>query len=231
MHAAAGLALVMLLAGFSTAASAADGASAVRQAAHRFLAQHARSFGNDARVAVDPPDPRLRIALCPQPLIAGLAPGVRPLGHTTVTVRCPCANPWSVNLPAEVQVYGDVLVTTRALARGATLSGEDFARRRQDLTTAAPGALTDPALALGQKLRYPLGPGAVLNAGMLDVTPVIRRGQTVTIVSGAGGIEVRAQGEALADGNHGQTVRVRNHQTRRVMSGTVEAPGLVRVAL
>lgn len=228
---AAGLTLFVLLAAAGTTVPAADGANAAREAAHQFLIKHARGFGSDARVAVEAPDPRLRLAPCARPLIAELAPGVRPIGHTTVAVRCPDTNPWSVNLPAQVQVYGDVLVTTRALARATILTGEDFVRRRQDLTTAAPGALTDPALALGQKLRYPLGPGAVLNAGMLEITPVVRRGQSVTIVSGNGGIEVRAQGEALADGSQGQTIRVRNHQTRRILSGTVEAPGTVRVAL
>ena len=227
MRPVAGLAL-LLLAGLSPPGAAADGASAVRQAAQQFLARHAGSYGSDTRVSIGSPDPRLRIAACPLPLVAELAAGIRPIGHTTVVVRCPGPTPWSVSLPAQVQVFGNVLVTTRALTRGATLRADDFVRRRQDLTTAAPGAVTDPALALGQKLRYPLGPGAVLNTGMLEVTPVVRRGQSVTIVSGAGGIEVRAQGEALGDGSHGQTVRVRNHQTRRVLNGTVEAPGLVR---
>lgn len=230
MRAAAGLSVAILLAGFS-AATAADGAGAARQAAHQFLVTHARGLGNDVRVEVDAPDPRLRLAPCRQALIAGLTPGVRPLGNTTVTVHCPGTSPWSVNLPARVQVYGEVLVTTRALARGTTLAGDDLARRRQDLAAAAPGALTDPAQALGRKLRYPLGPGAVLNAGVLEATPVVRRGQSVTIVSGTGGIEVRARGEALGDGGPGQSVRVRNHQTGRVLSGTIEAPGLVRVAL
>lgn len=229
MRPAAGLAVVMLLAGISPAA--ADGAGAAHAAAQRFLLAHARDFGTDARVSVEAPDPRLRIAACPQPLAAALAPGARAIGRTTVAVHCPGPNPWSVNLPAQVQVFGNVLVTTRALARGATLGGEDFMPRRQDLTTSAPGVLTDPTLALGQKLRYPLGPGAVLNAGMLEIVPLVRRGQTVTLVSGGGGIEVRAQGEALGDASHGQSVQVRNRQTRRVLSGTVEAPGLVRVAL
>lgn len=231
MRAAAGLSVAILLAGFSAATAAADGAGAARQAAHRFLVAHARGLGNDVRVDVDAPDPRLHLAPCRQALIAGLAPGVRPLGNTTVTVHCPGPSPWSVNLPARVQVYGEVLVTTRALARGTTLAGDDLAPRRQDLAAAAPGALTDPAQALGRKLRYPLGPGAVLNAGVLEATPVVRRGQSVTIVSGTGGIEVRARGEALGDGGPGQSVRVRNHQTGRVLNGTIEAPGLVRVAL
>lgn len=227
MRAAAGLAFAALLASFGAGASAAD----VTGTAREFLLQHASAFGSDVRVAVETPDPRLRLAPCSRPLVAGLAPGMRPVGHTAVTVRCPGSAPWSVNLPAQVQVYGDVLVTTRALARGTALAEDDVARRRQDLTTSSPGALTDPTRALGRKLRYPLGPGAILHAGMLETTPVVRRGQVVTIVSGAGGVEVRAQGEALADGGPGESVRVRNHQTQRVVSGTVEAPGQVRVAL
>lgn len=224
------IALFVLLTG-APALAAAGAGSAAHAAAQAFLERHARAFGGEARVTVEQPDARLRLAPCRQPLAAELAPGARAVGPTTVVVRCPGPEPWAVNLPARVEILGEVLITTRALARGVTLEPGDFERRRQDLARVAPGALTDPGQAAGQKLRYPLGPGAVLNAGMLEVAPVVRRGQTVTIVSGRGGLEVRARGEALGDGGRGQTVQVRNHQTRRVLSGTIEAPGLVRVEL
>ncbi|MCK7583285.1 MAG: flagella basal body P-ring formation protein FlgA [Chromatiales bacterium] len=63
----------------------------------------------------------------------------------------------------------------------------------------------------------------MLNAsGMLEVTPVVARGQTVTIVLRRRRYRGARLGEALADGSHGQTVRVRNHRTQRVLSGTVK---------
>lgn len=226
----AGTAFALLLANLPAYAGD-DLAAALRQTAHDFLMQQARSYGDDIRVEVEPPDPRLTLAPCPGMPVAELAPGARAFGRTTVMLRCPGPQPWSVPLTARVQVLAEVLVATRPLARGVPLTPDDFLRRRQDLATATSGALTDPAQALGRRLRYPVAPGAVLTAGLLESAPLVRRGQTVTLVSGSGGFEVRATGEALADGGHGQTIRVRNRETRRVLEGAVEANGRVRVSM
>ena len=95
----------------------------------------------------------------------------------------------------------------------------------------AGSALTDPAQAIGKRLRYPVATGAALNAGLLDLPPLVKRGQTVTIVSTGQGLEVRATGEALADGTNGETIRVRNSLTKKIIQATVLEAGLVRVPM
>mgnify|MGYP003501331045 FL=1 len=70
-----------------------------------------------------------------------------------------------------------------------------------------------------------------MNAGLLDLPPLVKRGQTVTILSATQGLEVRATGEALADGTSGETIRVRNLLTRKVIQATVQDAGLVRVSM
>lgn len=226
----AGTALALLLASLP---AHADGeiAATLRQTAQEYLMQQARSYGDDVRVEVEPPDPRLSLARCASALRAELTPGARAFGRTTVMLRCPGPQPWSVPLAARVQVLAEVLVATRPLARGVPLTPDDFLRRRQDLATATSGALTDPAQALGRRLRYPVAAGTVFTTGLLESAPLVRRGQTVTLVSGSDGFEVRATGEALADGGQGQTIRVRNRETRRVLEGAVEANGRVRLPM
>jgi flagella basal body P-ring formation protein FlgA len=59
----------------------------------------------------------------------------------------------------------------------------------------------------------------------------VRRGQTVVVISGSPGFEVRATGEALNDGQSGDRIQVRNRQSRRILEGQVEASGVVRVPL
>ena len=211
--------------------AAPQSAASIQKAAREFILTHARAYGGEPLIEVSAPDPRLRLARCDQPLIAELPPGSRPVGSTTVGVRCPGNSPWSIYLPVRVQIFANILVAARPLARGVPLTPTDVTVSRQDLAAVAGNALTDAAQAIGKRLRYPVATGAALNAGLLDLPPLVKRGQTVTIVSSGQGLEVRAAGEALADGTSGETIRVRNLLTKKIIQATVLETGLVRVSM
>jgi len=215
----------------AAAGEAVSQAAAIEKAAREFMLVQARAYGGEPRIDVGAPDPRLRFARCNLPLVAELPPGSRPVGSTTVGVRCPGSTPWSIYIPVRVQILADILVAARPLARGVPLTESDITLSRQDLAAVPGSALTDTAQAVGKRLRYPVAAGAALNAGLLDLPPLVKRGQNVTIVSTGQGLEVRATGEALADGTSGETIRVRNLLTRKIIQGTVQDTGLVRVSM
>jgi flagella basal body P-ring formation protein FlgA len=206
-------------------------AASIQKAARDFILTHARAYGGEPQVEVGTPDPRLRLAHCDQPLVAELPPGSRPVGAITVGVRCTGNTPWSIYVPVRVQIFANILVAARPLARGVPLTQSDVTVSRQDLAAVAGNALTDSAQAIGKRLRYPVATGAALNAGLLDLPPLVKRGQAVTIVSAGQGLEVRAAGEALSDGTSGETIRVRNLLTRKIIQATVLETGLVRVSM
>lgn len=208
-----------------------ESASSIEKTAHAFILVAARVLGGDAQVSLQPLDPQIRYARCDQPLTADFAPGARPVGNTSVGVRCPGSTPWTVYLSARVQLFADALVASHPIARGVPLTANDLTRRRIDLAAFPDSTLTDPRQTLGQRLRYPLAAGSVLNAGLLENLPTVRRGQTVTVISGQPGLEVRAHAEALADGRDGDRIQVRNRLTRKVIEGRIEAKGLVRVPM
>jgi len=205
--------------------------TSIETAAREFILKQARAYGGEPRVEIGAPDPRLRLAHCNLPLVAELPPGSRPVGSTTVGVRCPGNTPWSVYVPVRVQIFANILVAARPLARGVPLTEADLTLSRQDLTSVPGSALTNLSQAVGKSLRYPVATGAALNAGLLDQPALVKRGQTVTIVSVGQGLEVRATGEALADGATGETIRVRNLLTKKIIQGTVQDSGLVRVSM
>jgi len=227
-------ALALLLVAIAPAQAGSDdreSAARIEQTARAFTLQQARQFGGTPRVAVTPIDARLQLARCGKTLETSLAPGAKPVGRTSIAVRCPGANPWSVYVQVEVRIAADVLVATHPLARGVPLTTDDFTVQHQDLTVVAAGALSDPARVLGRRLRYPVVAGAILNAGLLERNLIVKRGQTVTVVSGRDGLEVRQSAQAQADAAAGDTLRVLNPLTRRVIEGTVAADGSVRVPL
>lgn len=221
---------VLLLMPSAAVLAESESAARIDAAVRAALRQPAQALGADYALELALDAARLP-ARCPQALQAELAAGARPIGNTSVLVRCAGASPWALYIPARVHVFADAIVAARPLTRGMPLTSEDIARKRVDLASLGSGVLTDSQQAVGKKLRYPVAAGTLLSSGLLESQPLVRRGQTVVVVSGSPGFEVRATGEALADGQSGDRVQVRNRQSRKVLEGQVEASGVVRVPL
>jgi flagella basal body P-ring formation protein FlgA len=202
----------------------------IQAAARTFLVEHLqRTQGVTPEVEDGHLDPRLQLADCTQPLEAFLPPGGRASGNTTVGVRCPGAQPWTLYVPVRVAVTGPVVVVTRPLARGALIGDADLQVVERDLAQLPFGHLQDPARVAGMQLLRPVSAGTALTPGMLEAPRLIRRGQQVTLLATAGSVEVRMSGTALGDGAEGERVRVRNLNSKRVIEGVVTAAGQIQV--
>lgn len=177
--------------------------------------------GPDAAVAEAHLDPALRMPQCDQALEA------RRSSAATVEVSCPTG--WRLFVPVKVQRSQSVLVLTRNVASGETITADLFMAERRDTARIAGAAIAEPAQAVGRSARRMLAAGSVLTTGDLESPRVVRRGDTIALVSRQGGIEVRMEGRALADAGVDERVRVENLSSRRVVQGVAGADGSVVV--
>lgn len=181
-----------------------------------------------ARASAGTLDPRLRLAACAQAPVAE-PPAVRG-ANASVTVRC--TDPaWTVYVPVRISDQRPVLVLARAVARGETLTAALLSVQERDVAQLPFGYFEDAQAVDGHVLRRALAAGAVLTPNDAEPPRLVRRGEAVTVIGRSGGIEVRATGTAMADGGQGERVRVRNDSSRRIVEGTVTAPGTVEIRL
>jgi flagella basal body P-ring formation protein FlgA len=122
-----------------------------------------------------------------------------------------------------------VLLLERALPRGATPGASDLRSTRRRVPGLPLSYVQEPGELRNRQLRRPLEAGTALQFDALEPAPVIRRGQAVTLITDAAGLEVRAPGEALADAAPGQRVRIRNLASLKVVEGRADEAGTVRV--
>lgn len=176
-------------------------------------------------------DPRLRLAACGVDLQPFLPPGARSLGNTTVGVRCPDAGGWTIYATARISLYGQVLVTSQPLARGAPLTMDRLRLVERDLATLPRGYFDDPKAVLGQLAKRPLNVNTVLGPNLLEAPRLVLRGEQVTLIAGRPGFSVRSLGEALADGAVGEQIRVKAKGSKRIVEGRVISTGVVKVTL
>jgi flagella basal body P-ring formation protein FlgA len=222
----------LLLLPLGALAQALQPLASIRAAAENFVATRMGKGGDGIvmHVTAGELDARLRLAACERPLAATLPQSARIAARVTVGVGC--AQPrWTVYVPVTVETELPVLVLTHAQARGSAVEPGDVETRNLRVPGLADTYIRDPAQLAKRHLKSAAAPGTALSVDLLAADIIVKRGQRVTLVAQEGGIEVRAQGEAMADATATGRVRVMNLNSRRIVEGQVESQDLVRVSL
>jgi flagella basal body P-ring formation protein FlgA len=194
---------------------------------------HARASLSHADLAVEATvaslDSRLKLARCDQPLQAFTPPNTELKKNLVIGIRCRGSSPWKVYVPVKLTAKRQVLVTSRPLSRGATLSSADVRLEERDVTVARGAYLTDVAQLNGKILKRTVPEGRLVTADMLNEEDIIKRGQRVTLLVEQSGFMVQMAGTALSDGTINERIRVENNSSQRTVEGIVRSPQLVEV--
>lgn len=176
-------------------------------------------------------DRRLRLPKCATALQTFASAGKRLGAKQTVGVRCSSGQGWSLYVPVRLSIRKKVLVASREIVRGSTLTADDYQLEERDITPLRKGYLEDPSRLQGKVLKRTLHVNQVITSDQLSARQAIKRGHQVTILAKVGRIKVRMQGKALSDAAIGEHIRVQNSSSKRRIEATVVAPGIVEVSL
>jgi flagella basal body P-ring formation protein FlgA len=189
-----------------------------------------KGTGSTIHVAAAALDSRLRLPLCSQAL-EGFAPSsARSDARLIVGVRC--SQPmWNVYVPVSIETELRVLVLRDAAVRNSVITAENVESRMLRVAGRADSYITDAAQLRGRHLRVAAARGTPLTIELLAADLLVKRGQHVTLIAAVGGLEVRAQGEAVGDATPAGRVRVLNLMSHKIVEGQVESSDRVRVSL
>ena len=94
-----------------------------------------------------------------------------------------------------------------------------------------PGALSDPADALGLETRVAIYAGRPIRRGDLGPPAVVDRNQIVALVFHSAGLAIQTEGRSLDRAAAGEPVRALNLASRNAVSGIADAAGRIHVGL
>lgn len=140
-----------------------------------------------------------------------------------------------VSMAGQLKLFGDVVAASRRMNRHTVLKAEDLQVVRRDISQMAPDLLRAPegenvlGGLRGLRLKNSVQAGELLFATMVEATPLVRRGNLVTILASAGRISVSVPGEMRDSGAKGEVVRVKNLMSRREILAQVVDKNTVRV--
>ncbi|UCD17753.1 MAG: flagellar basal body P-ring formation protein FlgA [Candidatus Zixiibacteriota bacterium] len=124
-----------------------------------------------------------------------------------------------------------VLVAADRIKRHDPLSSDKIIIVRKETTSLTDKALTDPAKLAGKWARRIIGKNRILTSSMVEQIPAVVSGEKVAIVYSSGGLDIATHGTALESGYIGDKIKVKNDQSRKIITATVTNAETVEVSL
>ncbi|MDC9700721.1 MAG: flagellar basal body P-ring formation chaperone FlgA [Alphaproteobacteria bacterium] len=94
----------------------------------------------------------------------------------------------------------------------------------------SPNIIRDMNEIIGKITRRMLSAGLPLRRTDIEKRKLVKRGNIVTIMFRSPGLMIRTQGQSMNDGSIGDTLKVINNHSRRIIKTTVIGPGVVTVS-
>ncbi|OYW62395.1 MAG: flagella basal body P-ring formation protein FlgA [Rhodobacterales bacterium 32-66-7] len=122
-------------------------------------------------------------------------------------------------------VLAESVVATRTIRAATVLGPEDITLVAADL----PGALDDPALALGLEARVAIYAGRPVMMSDLGPPTLVGRNQIVPLIYVSASLAISTEGRALQRGAEGDVIKVLNLSSRSTILGQIGPDGAVYV--
>lgn len=137
----------------------------------------------------------------------------------------------TVSLSVRLSLMREVVVANYPVPRHAVVKAADVRLERRDIGLLAHEPLQDLTQAVGRRTTRMLAMGDVVISDAVELPPLIRKGDVVTLMVETPGLLLTAKGIAQEGATAGQFVRVKNTASGRDVLGKVESDKTVRVGL
>ena len=148
--------------------------------------------------------------------------------RTDLTAQTP-RGPYATQITGHVSVKRNVPILAHRLEGGTTIVANDLDWIQVPEERITADVVTEASQLIGRELRRDTGEGDILRSH--DVVPprLVQRGSLVTMRIETPYISITTQGKSQQDGAEGETVRVVNTQSNRVVEGVVTGPGIIEI--
>jgi flagella basal body P-ring formation protein FlgA len=120
-----------------------------------------------------------------------------------------------------IEVLVDAVMTVRALGRYRPITAGDIEVRQVDLSELPPNAVTDPEEVIGKRTKRAVYANRVLSTDLVELPPLVKRGDLVTIIARLEGLKITTLGEVKRKGRQGERIPVLNIDSRKVIFARV----------
>lgn len=176
-------------------------------------------------------DSRVNLPRCEGPISARLASDRAISRNNTVRISCNSPDldyPWQMFLSVRAEVLFPVVVAKRPLGSGDLLDQDSLEVRYVDKTVLRGQQFANIEELLGTRVKRRIAQDSPIFAANLCF---VCKGDAVSIYAKTSSFEIKTLGEAMADGNQGDRIRIKNVNSNKVLEATVIGVGEVEVKM
>ncbi len=129
-----------------------------------------------------------------------------------------------VSVDAQARAWQQQLILDRPVTFKEIFRDEDLNDRRVLIDRLPTELLLTRQQIIGQEAARDLTAGTVITAQLVESVPLAKSGQYVTVTLNQGSVQIRTVARAMESGSYGQTIKVRNEDTRDVYDVTLTGP-------
>jgi flagella basal body P-ring formation protein FlgA len=122
-----------------------------------------------------------------------------------------------------------VVVTRKPLGRHKPITEDDIELQTMDLSDLPGGVITDPGAVLGKRTRRAVGAQIPLRADLVELPPLVKRGDLVVIVAESNGLKITTLGQVKKRGRLGERIPVVNMDSKKILYARVIDSNTVKV--
>lgn len=130
---------------------------------------------------------------------------------------------------ATVKVTGPYARAARAIARDAALDADDVEVVEGEWPSVPFVRIPAEEDVIGLTARRDIAPGEPLTSTVLDIQPLVRSGDEVTVTATVGAVEVTGAATASSSGHRGDVIRVTPQPNGRPVRARITGPATVEV--
>lgn len=202
------------------------------------IAQHVLNALNvssdkDIHISTGKIDTRLKLRACDTKSLEVFNPyQISMLNATIMGIRCQeTDNHWTLYVPIKISIKKTILVAKRPLLKGTQIGKDDIEISAMDVSLLKQGYFIRMEDIIGLVCKQNLIQGSAFTPAILQTALLIHKGELVHIQAVNEVINVSMEGIALNDGSLGDTIKVKNLSSQRIVEAQIQAKQQVRVAI
>lgn len=138
----------------------------------------------------------------------------------------PCKKIW---VTVDIDVFMNVVVTKRPVGRHKIITEDDVCLKEKDISDLPSNIILNCEEVYGKRAGRAIKSKTVLRADLVDLPPLVKRGDVVLIVAELEGIRVTALGEVKGRGRRGDRIKVVNIDSKKLLYAQVVDSKMVKV--
>ncbi len=174
-------------------------------------------------------DSRLKLANCSTPLETYSHNKKIEAGIISVGVSCNGKQKWSLFHSAKLTTYTNVLALKQALKRNTVISQNNTILVKKPTSRLRRGYFTSYQQIKNQLTTRNLQAGTILQPAHITHPQLIKKGDRVIIHAFSPSFSIKMSGKSLMSGSLGETIRVKNIKSKKIIEGTITRAGTISV--